>query len=340
MPILAAPMAGGPTTPALVIAAAAAGSVGFLAAGYQTPDAFAAQIAEVRAAGVPFGVNLFAPNPVPVDPAEFRSYAERLQPEGDRYGVDLAHADLAADAADADADADDHWHEKIALLLDDPVPIVSFTFGLPPTSDLEALRSRGMLLVQTVTSAAEAQAAADAGVDALVVQASAAGGHSGTFTPQLIPPPTPLTELLAQVRAVTALPLLAAGGLGTSADIRAALHAGASAVAVGTVLLGSDESAASTPYKRVLADPGERQTLVTRAFSGRPARGLRNTFTDRYDAFAPLGYPAINTLTTRLRRAAAAAGDAETINLWAGTGFRHVRSGPASTIIAALAAGV
>lgn len=335
LPLLAAPMAGGPTTPALVIAAAAAGGMGLLAAGYKSPDAFAAQIAEVRAAGVPFGVNLFSPNPVAVDPAQFRAYAERLQAEGDRYDLDVAHTEPPTPAEETD-----DWQEKIALLLADPVPVVSFTFGLPPASDLRALRDRGMVLVQTVTSAAEAKAAAEAGVDALAVQASAAGGHSGTFTPQEIPPPTPLTQLLGQVRAVTALPMLAAGGLATGADIRAALKAGALAAAVGTALLGCDESGASAPYKRVLGDPGDRQTLVTRAFSGRPARGLRNGFTGRYDAFAPQGYPAINTLTTPLRRAAAAAGDAETINLWAGTGFRHVRSGPAAEILEGLAAGL
>ena len=332
LPIVAAPMAGGPSTPALVIAAAAAGSVGFLGAGYKTADALAEQIASVGAAGVPFGVNLFAPNPAPVDPAEFRSYAERLQPEGDRYNVDLARQTPAED--------DDHWDEKIALLVGDPVPVVSFTFGIPPAADRKALRRQGMLLVQTVTSATEARAATEAGVDALAVQASAAGGHSGTFTPHQIPPAAPLADLVAQVAAVTSLPLLAAGGLATSADISAVLHAGAIAAAVGTVLLACPESGASAPYKRALVAPGERHTLVTRAFSGRPARGLRNDFTDRYDAFAPQGYPAINTLTTPLRRAAAAADDAEMINLWAGTGFRHVQAAPAATILAALASGL
>ena len=331
-PIVAAPMAGGPSTPALVIAAAKAGGMGFLAAGYQTPDALAEQIASVRAAAVPFGVNLFAPNPVPVDPLEFRSYAQRLQAEADRYGVDLAHAEPRED--------DDHWREKVALLLKDPVPVVSFTFGIPPAPDLAALRSRGMLLVQTVTSAAEAQAATEAGVDALAVQASAAGGHSGTFTPAQLPPATPVVELVGQVAAVTALPLLAAGGLATSAGLSAVLHAGAAAAVVGTVLLGSTESGASAPYKRVLRDPGARETVVTRAFSGRPARGLRNDFIDRYDAFAPQGYPAINTLTTPLRRAATAADDAEMINLWAGTGFRHIRAEPAATILEGLARGL
>jgi nitronate monooxygenase len=332
VPILAAPMAGGPSTPALVTAGAEAGGIGFLAAGYKTPDALAEQIAAVRCAGIPFGVNLFAPNPVPVDAAAFRSYAERLQAEGDRYGLDLAHAEPRED--------DDYWQEKIALLRGDPVPIVSFTFGIPPATDLAALRARGMFLVQTVTSAAEATAAADAGVDALAVQASAAGGHSGTFTPQQIPPQTPVTELLAQVRSVTTLPLIAAGGLATTSEISAALRAGAFAAAVGTVLLRSEESGASGPYKSALADTGARRTLVTRAFSGRPARALGNAFTDRYDSLAPPGYPAIHHLTTPLRRAAASAGDPERINLWAGTGHRYAAAEPAGVILAGLARGL
>src|SRR5690348_10340489 len=119
-------MAGGPTTPALVVAAARAGALAFLAAGYRDAGALAAQIAEVRAAGVPFGVNLFAPNPVPVDPAAFRRYAEALQPDADRYGVDLSGAEPAED--------DDRWQEKLDVLLAEPVPVVSFTFGVPERS--------------------------------------------------------------------------------------------------------------------------------------------------------------------------------------------------------------
>ncbi len=329
IPIVAAPMAGGPSTPALVAAAGAAGGMGFLAAGYKAPELLAEQIVTVRAAGGAFGVNLFAPNPVPVDRAAFRSYAERIQVEGEPYGLDLAHAEPTED--------DDWWDQKVAVLLNDPVPVVSFTFGIPPASAIEALRARGTWLVQTVTSAAEAKAATEAGVDALAVQASAAGGHSGTLTPQHIPPQTPITELITQVRAVTSLPLLAAGGLATSRDIGAALQAGAFAAAVGTVLLRSDESGASPTYQRAIAEPGGRQSLVTRAFSGRPARALSNDFTDRYDAAAPHGYPAVHHLTAPLRRAAAAAEDAERINLWAGTGFRHARAEPASVILTGLA---
>ena len=222
LPVLAAPMSGGPGTPELVAAAANAGSMGFLAAGYKTPAAVATEIAAVD--GVRFGVNLFAPNPVPVDPAEFRSYAELLAPEADRYGIALPAAPVEDPPGDADG-----WHDKLDVLRAHPVPVVSFTFGIPPAADLAALRATGAVLVQTVTSAAEARAAAAAGMDALVVQSAAAGGHSGTLTPRAPAPEVPLPELVAAVRAAVDLPLVAAGGIGTAADVTAALAAGASA---------------------------------------------------------------------------------------------------------------
>ncbi len=331
MPVIAAPMAGGASTPALVTAAARAGGLGFLAAGYKTPQALAGQIAEVRSAGLPFGVNLFAPNPVPADPGAYRRYARAIQPEADRYGLDLAGDDPAED--------DDHWAEKVALLTADPVPLVSFTFGIPEPAVIAALRRAGSLVALTVTSAEEARAAAEARADLLVVQASAAGAHSGTLTPERLPPPVPLATLIAQVRAETTVPLLAAGGLGEPGDVAEACRAGAAAVVAGTVLLRADESGASPAHQAALAGP-PRDTIVTRAFTGRPARGLRNVFTDRYDAIAPAGYPAIHHLTSPLRRAAAAAGDVERLHLWAGTAYRHATAEPAGRILARLASGL
>ena len=329
-PVLAAPMAGGPGTPELVVAAAGAGSLGFLAAGYRSTEALDDQIHVVRAHGVPFGVNVFAPNPLPVDPAAYRSYAVAIRAELDRYDLDPPPVPL---------EDDDHWRAKIDLLVTDPVPVVSFTFGLPSREVVASLRAAGTLVVQTVTSAAEARLATDVGVDALAVQSTAAGGHSGTLTPQQLPSPTPLAELVAHVRAAVRVPLLAAGGVAGSADVIAALQAGAEAVMVGTALLLTDESGASAPHRAALVDPTRAATTVTRAFTGRPARALRNEFTDRYDALAPSGYPAIHHLTSPLRRAAVAAGDPERINLWAGTGYRAAQPGPAADVIAALAAG-
>ncbi|RZU48378.1 nitroalkane oxidase [Krasilnikovia cinnamomea] len=319
VPLIAAPMAGGASTTALVAAAAHAGGAGFVPGGYRTPDELAEQIAAVRAAGVPFGVNLFAPPPVPVDPDAFRRYADDLEPDAETLGLTLR--------GNTPVEDDDHWRAKLDLLLADPVPVVSFTFGIPERRTVTALRRAGTLTWQTVTDPTEALAAADAGVDALIVQAAAAGGHSGTLSPHRPLPELRLTDLLAAVRARTGLPTLAAGGIGTAADVAAAGRAGAAAVVVGTVLLRTRESGTSATYRAALAE-GRRDTVLTRAFTGRPARGLRNDFIDRNTARAPLGYPAIHHLTAPVRRAAAAAGDPERLHLWAGTGYRHAREEP------------
>jgi NAD(P)H-dependent flavin oxidoreductase YrpB (nitropropane dioxygenase family) len=318
-------MAGGPSTPAFVIAVAAAGSMGFLAAGYQSPESLTAHIAAVRASGAPFGVNVFAPNPVDIELACFRRYAAQIQPDAQRYGLDLSEATPRAD--------DDDWAAKIDVLTRDPVPVVSFTFGLPDARVVDALRRAGSRVVLTVTSAAEADAAASLGPAALVVQCAAAGGHSGTWTPGNPPEPLPLPELLAAVRGRTTVPLLAAGGIGSSVDVAAALRAGASAVLVGTALARTDESGATATYKAALGDQGRGDTVVTRAFTGRPARAVRNEFTDRHTATAPLGYPALHYLTSPLRAAAHAAGDPERVNLWAGAGYRHARTGPVADMV-------
>jgi NAD(P)H-dependent flavin oxidoreductase YrpB (nitropropane dioxygenase family) len=210
--------------------------------------------------------------------------------------------------------------------------VVSFTFGVPEPAVVEALRRVGSLTVQTITSPGEADEAVAAGVDVLAVQSAAAGGHRGTLHPERPSDEAELPELVAATCARTDLPVLAAGGVSTPADVRAALEAGAAGVLVGTVLLRSEESGASAVHQAAIAEQ-RRETVVTRAFSGRPARGLRNDFIDRFDDIAPLGYPALHHLTSGLRRAAAAAGDPELVNLWAGTGYRNATAEPAGLIL-------
>lgn len=328
LPVTAAPMAGGATTTAMVIAASQAGSLGLLAAGYKTPEALGNEITAVRQASIPFGVNVFAPNPVPIDEADYRRYAAAVQREADRFGLTLP-----ADPVDDD----DAFGAKVDILLADPVPVVSFTFGLPSGDVIRALQKAGTTVVQTVTSLKEAEAAAAAGVDMLAVQAAVAGGHSGTFTPDRMPSPLPIGDLVAQVTGAVRLPVIAAGGLATPTDVAAVLRAGAAATAVGTVLLRADESGASATHKAALTDPSRTETVITRAFTGRPARGLRNRFIDEFEASAPLGYPAVHHLTSPLRKAAAAAGESDLVHLWAGTGYRHAPQKPTATILTALA---
>ena len=321
--VVTAPMAGGPSTPELVLAAAGAGSLGFLAGGYLTADALGEQVARVSAETELYGVNLFAPNPVPIAPAAYVAYRDLIGAEAERYAVDLPAAPV---------EDDDSWRDKVDLLVQHPAPIVSFTFGIPDAASLAALRGAGSILVQTVTSAEEARQADEAGIDALAVQASAAGGHSGTLTPGRIPAERPLPELVAEVRAAVSLPLLAAGGIASADDVAVVLAAGADAAVVGTLLLLADESGASAAHRAGLLDH-RRETAVMRAWTGRPARGLRNTFSDAYEATAPAGYPALHHLTRPIRRAAGAAGDLERVNLWAGTGFRAARREPVADIL-------
>lgn len=325
LPVVAAPMAGGPSTPALVLAAVRVGGLGFLAGGYRTPQALIEDIAAVRPAGRGrFGVNLFAPNPVRIDPASYARYADLLAGEAQRYGVALPAYPV---------EDDDHWPDKVDLLLADPVPVVSFTFGIPPRSVFAAFRRVGTRTVQTVTSVEEANAAAEAGADELVVQSAAAGGHWGTLTPTRPPATICLPDLVAGVRRSVGLPLIATGGLADPGQVAAVLSAGAGAVMVGTALLRADEAGTSPVHRAVLADHGGRTTIVTRAFTGRPARALRNRFTDRFSESAPIGYPALHHLTGPVRRAAAKAGDPESVHLWAGTGFRSTAAGPAADIL-------
>ncbi|MGB9307372.1 MAG: nitronate monooxygenase, partial [Mycobacterium sp.] len=162
LPLVAAPMAGGPTTPEMAIAATRAGGLGMLAAGYKTASAVADQIKQVRAEGIPFGVNVFAPNPLPVNPDEYRRYAAQIQREADEFGLSLPPEPI---------EDTDTFDEKIQLLLDDPVPLVSFTFGIPGGDTIAALKAAKTIVAQTVTSLDEAIAARDAGADVLAVQA-------------------------------------------------------------------------------------------------------------------------------------------------------------------------
>ncbi|MBM9465989.1 NAD(P)H-dependent flavin oxidoreductase [Nakamurella leprariae] len=329
VPLLAAPMAGGASTPDLVAAAAAAGGLGFLAAGYLSTAALAAQIGETRSRADRFGVNLFVPNPVPVSREVYDRYAATLRPVAAAHGVELPTGPPRED--------EDEWVEKVALLCADPVPVVSFTFGVPEAAVVRAVRAAGSITAQTVTTTDEARAAAAAGVDVLIAQAAGAGGHSATTTPTIPPtvPPAdvPLPHLIRRIAAASRLPVWATGGLSRPEHVRAALDAGAEAVAVGTVLLRSPESGASAVHRAALADPDRTATVLTTAFSGRPARALRNEFTDRFTEGAPLGYPAIHHLTGPLRRAATAAGDPEAVHLWAGLGWRDATDRPAAEIL-------
>jgi nitronate monooxygenase len=326
-PIVGAPMAGGPSTPALAAAVSHAGGLGFLAAGYRTGEAMSAEIAAVRALSpAPFGVNLFVPQDPSVDVRAVADYLAALRPEAARFGVEVVPSW-----------DDDGWDEKLQRLEADPVPVVSFTFGCPDRSVIAGLQRAGSRVVVTVTTPDEARAAAAAGVDAVGAQGIEAGGHQSTFDDHRpLEEGWDLDDLLDAIIDEVDVPVIAAGGLSDGADVARVIAAGAVGAQLGTALLRSPESGAHRIHKAALADPAfGAGTGLTRAFSGRRARGLVNAFM-RHHPDAPSAYPQINNATRALRRRAAEEGDAQAINLWAGLGFRSAEARPAGEIVATI----
>jgi nitronate monooxygenase len=329
VPVVGAPMAGGPGTPALAAAVSNAGGMGFVAGGYLSPDQFADDIAAARAATTgPIGANLFVPQPSAADVFALDYYAEQLDEVAEHYNVEVGQPRFGDD---------DGWRRKLEVVADLRPEVVSFTFGTPAPDVLRWFGALGMLLFVTVTSAYEAAVAVAAGADGLVVQGPGAGGHRGTFAPDMCQGTESLTELLDRIGAAHRVPLIAAGGLATHADVAAVLRRGAVAAQVGTALLLSNEAGTNPAYRAALQNPQFNNTIVTRAFSGRYARGLENDFTRLLDHVAPVGYPEVNHMTSPIRSAAAAVEDPHGLNLWAGTGFASARTGSAADIVASLA---
>jgi nitronate monooxygenase len=324
--VVVAPMAGGPSTVSLVVASAEAGSLGFLAGAYKIADEMEAEILAVQAATAsPFGVNLFVPGEPTDRPELVRRYARSLQPDADALGVTLGAAVFN----------DDDWDDKIGTLLGHAVPVVSFTFGCPSVEVLESFREVGTTTVVTVTDPAEARVATAAGADVLCVQGADAGAHRSTFSVSDEPNRRSVLQLLDEVQTVCDRPLLAAGGIVSRDHVRSVLARGALAAQCGTVFLRCPESGTTATHRAALVDPRFSSTAVTRAFTGRPARGLVNRFMEDHRD-APAAFPEINSVTRPLRAAAARAGDAERLNLWAGTGFRHAAERPVAEVIESL----
>ncbi|KOV68583.1 2-nitropropane dioxygenase [Streptomyces sp. AS58] len=347
LPIVQAPMAGGVSVPQLAAAVAEAGGLGFLAAGYKTADGMYQEIKQLRSlTSRPFGVNLFMPQPehpgagaastgaagtAPANSAAVDVYAHQLAGEAAWYEVELG---------DPDSGRDDGYEAKLAVLLDNPVPVVSFHFGCPSREVLDSLRRAGTLTLVTATTPDEARAVERAGADVVIVQGVEAGGHQGTHRdiPENDGSAIGLLSLIAQVREAVGLPLVAAGGIMRGSQIAAALAAGASAAQLGTAFLVTPESGAPAVHKEALTNPLFVRTGLTRAFTGRPARGLVNRFMREHGPYAPAAYPEINHLTSPLRKAAAKAGDAQGMALWAGQGHRMARELPAGQLVELLAA--
>jgi len=310
-PIVQAPMAAGPSTPQLAAAVSNAGALGFVAGGYKPVEALRDDLAATRAlTAAPFGVNLFVLADTPVDTAALERYAQRL-------GVDPAAAHFDDDAFDA----------KLELVLEDRPAIVSTTFALPPGDTVERLRERGIAVWITVTEPDEARAARDAGADALVVQGVEGGGHRGSFADEDGRGEVGLLALLRLVAQEVALPLVAAGGIVDGAGVAAVLAAGARAAQIGTAFMRCPEAGTNPAHRDALAE--ELPTKLTRAFTGRRARGIVNEFMREHDDEAPSAYPHVGFLTAATR----AKGTRDSISLWAGQAHVLAEETPAADLV-------
>jgi nitronate monooxygenase len=326
VPLVQAPLAGGASTPALTAAVVEAGGFGFVAAGYRTPAQVSEDVAAVRAlTGGAFGVNLFVPGRA-AQVSAYEGYVASLADEARERGIELGEPRFE----------DDAWEAKLDLLEADPVAVVSFTFGCPDASVVARLRSVGSEVWVTVTDPDEADQAAGVGADALVVQGIEGGGHRASFVDADGAGEFGVLALLQLLRTRAKLPLVASGGIATGAAVAAVLCAGARAAQVGTAFMRCPEAGTSPAHRDALAMPAP--TRLTRAFTGRRARGIANRFLREHSADAPIAYPEIHHVTAPLRAAGRAANDPEVLNLWAGQAHELATDLPAAEVVARMAA--
>lgn len=328
VPVIQAPMAGGPSTPALAAAVNRGGGLGFLAAGYLTAERLAEDIETLsEISDRPFGVNVFVGGGDPADPARLQAFAQRLAADAQRAGVPLGEPRFD----------DDSFADKLEVVRERAVRVVSFTFGTPPQAAVDDLHAAGCEVWMTVTSPTEAAQASTLGADAVIVQGIEAGGHRGVFVDDDAQSELTLLSALQLVRASCDRPLVAAGAIMTGAALAAVLALGAAAGQVGTAYMRSSEAGTSDAQRAATAT--DAPTVLTRAFSGRLARGIVNRWHREHGDAAPRAYPEVHHLTSPLRAHGRSAGDADLINLWAGQAHQLAEERSAEEITRLLGAG-
>ncbi len=330
LPIVLAPLAGGPSTPELAAAVSNAGALGSLGQGYATPGRIRDDIRALRrATDRPFAVNLFAPEVVEVDVEAIGRAIEVLAPYREELGLPPQSV--------PDRFAED-FDEQFQVVLEERIPVFTFTFGPLPDGSVEALHEVGTLVGGTVTTSSEAEALAAQGVDFIVAQGAEAGGHRGSFLGGDDHGLIGLVSLVPLIRDTTRLPVVAAGGIGDGRGVAASLVLGAVAAQLGTAYLVCPEAGTSPPYRRAVLHSHPEDTVITKAFSGRRARGIANRLSaDLADREDLPPYPILNRLTRGIRRVAAARDEPELLSLWAGQGTGLIRVLPAAELTMRLA---
>lgn len=326
IPILQAPMVGASGLE-MAVAVSNVGGLGSLAGGAMAPEAIGSAVAEMRGQSqAPFGVNLLM--------------APRAEP--DAQTVDQALARLAPWYAELGEPLPEHpntfapdFAAQLDALIEARPPMASFTFGILSPGDIERLHAAGVYVVGTATNVAEARAWAQVGADGICAQGFEAGGHRGHFLADLDASLVGTLALTSLILQAIDLPVIAAGGIMDGQGVAAVLALGASAAQMGTAFLLADESGVSPPWRQAVADAGDEPTRLTRAFTGRHARGIENRFMRQMRAVEDEvpAYPVQNRLTQPLRAAAAKAGEADMISLWAGQGVALAQAGDAAELV-------
>ncbi|PWF55604.1 NAD(P)H-dependent flavin oxidoreductase [Massilia glaciei] len=331
-PIIQGPMAGGGSTPALAAAVSNAGGLGSLGCGMLSPDAIAQQVAELRKlSDRPFVLNLFIQDRPSPTADEIVRGTQLLRPVFEGLGWDSLPLPSS-------------WCEDFAAQLDTLIalkPAVgSFTFGILNEVQIERLHDAGIIVIGTATTVDEAQAWEAVGADAVIASGIESGGHRGTFMGPQEAANLPARELWSAAADEVRIPLIAAGGIMTGVDINEALRLGACAVQMGTAFLVCDESGINPAYRHALVNAGGIDTRLTRAFTGRYARGLVNGFMRRMQAVESQvpNYPVQNALTAGIRKAAGQSGDTDNMSLWAGAEVRRARPMPCAQLMQTLVA--
>jgi len=319
LPLIQAPMAGGITTPQLVAAVASHGGVGSFGFAYSTPEKIHADLLAAQSlTSGPINANFFVFSPVCLPSDQIQKNAMQALRSLDVDGVQSLTIPAEPFYPNLMEQLEPIWNARPAIL--------SFHFGLPPEGVIEKAHALGIAVGISATSLAEALAIETAHADFIVAQGIEAGGHRGQFDLQAKDEVLSTLALTAQLAQHCHAPIVAAGGIMNGADIHAALANGAQAAQMGTAFLCCDESGTSPSYRHYLLHKQDRPTTLTKAFSGRLARGLENTFTRTMQTQATLPFPIQNTLTGPLRQWASAQHDAEYQSLWAGTAYAQIRS--------------
>lgn len=330
LPIIQAPMAGGCNTPELVAVCSNAGILGSLGVPYSEPDEIRATIAAIRKlTDRPFNVNIFAPGwdeRLNADPEQVLSFLKPLYQE------------VGATPPRIPARAMPRFEEQAEVLIQEKLPIVSFTMGLFPDEIMQRLKANGTFILGTATTVGEALALARSGVDAIVAQGSEAGGHRGTFSSKHPEAPIGTMALVPQIVDAVSLPVIASGGIMDGRGIVAGLALGASAVQMGTAFLVCKESGVPDSYKQAMLSATEEDTVVSNTFSGRNARLIENRYIREMHngSVKPLPFPWQNAVTAPMRKAASVANNPDLMAVYAGQGLRLLRPMPAAELIRAL----